>query len=173
MLKEFMLIFALMLFIMATYYVIKFAHGEVPTRTGVVAIISLIGSVCYPIYYFSGYNPDNKVQQTIDAVLPIPEVLDNAFDLIQRGRTLHRDVRDTASEVTDSALGGVANATFAYGTTALISTASLSYIPGLAAVLAGPFGWLVIPLFAFLLGATRDTSRRFRVYGGKRAKKTA
>ena len=168
-----MLIFALILFVMATYYVIKFAYGDVPTRTGVIAIISLIGSVCYPIYYFSSYNSENKVQEIIDSLLPIPAVIDSVENLLDRGTSMHLQLRHSGGEIVDSALGGVANGTFAYASTALISTASLPYIPGLAAILAGPFGWLVIPLFAFLLGATRDTSRRFRVFGGKRAKRRA
>jgi len=166
MLKEFMLIFAFILFILSAYYVIQYTYGKETPRNGIIAIISLLGSVSYPIYYFSSLNSANKVQQVADVLFPIPA-------LLHETHALHQEVRQTGSQLVDSAIGGTANGLVAYGSTALVAVASAPYIPGLATILAGPLGWLIIPVFAFLLGITRDNTRRFRIYGGKHSKMKA
>ena len=161
-----MLIFAFMLFMLSAYHVIQYTYGKETPRNGTIAILSLFGSISYPIYYFSSLNSANKVQQVADVLFPIPALLEDT-------RALHREVRQTGYQLVDSVIGGTANGLVAYGSTALIATASAPYIPGLAASLAGPLGWLIIPIFAFLLGITRDSTRRFRVYGGKHSKMKA
>jgi len=173
-----MLLFALMLFVLATYYVIQYAHGQVPSHTGVVAIISLIGSVCYPIYYFSSVNSAHR-EQVFDAILPIGALVGRVNESLQdpldsaegRVRGLAGDAAAAMDSGIDRATGGLANATFAYGSTALIATASASYVPGLAALLSGPLGWFLIPLLALFIGISREGNRR--ILGGKRVKRRA
>ena len=172
MLKEFMLFFALMLFALATYYVIQFAHGKAPVYTGVVAIISLIGSVAYPIYYFSPLNSAHR-EQVVDAIFPVGALVERASEAINgpldaaegRVRLLANDAGDVVNTGIDRATSGVANATFAYAGTALVSTALTTVAPAAAGVLAGPIVWLFAAL-AFLMGISRHPNRR--VLGGKR-----
>jgi hypothetical protein len=176
MLKEFMLVFAFMLFMLATYYVIQFAHGKVPVHTGVVAIISLIGSMAYPIYYFSPVNLAHR-EQVVDAILPIGALVERVNNSLQapldsaegRVRLLAADASTAVESGLDRATGGVANATFAYGGTALVATAAAPFAPALAAILAGPLGWFMLPILAFLMGVSRSSNRR--IMGGKRLKK--
>ena len=155
MFKEFMLVFALILFLLATYYVIQFAHGKTPTYTGIVAIISLLGSMAYPAYYFSPLNSEHR-EQVVDTILPIGAIVERMNNVVDSG--------------IDRTFGGVANATFAYGSTALVGTAAAPFVPAFAALLTGPLGWFLLPLLAFLMGVSRHHNRR--ILGGKRLKKT-
>lgn len=173
MLKEFMLFFALALFALSAYYVIQFANGSVPVHTGVVAIISMVGTVAYPVYYFSPLNSAHR-EQLLDTIMPFAAVAEmvtkNPLDSIERRvRGVANDGFAAFEEGVDRTTGGVANAAVAYGSTALLATASYSVAPGLAAFLSGPFGWVLLPLFAFLIGFTRNS--KLRVYGGKRPSK--
>jgi Tfp pilus assembly protein PilE len=172
MIKEFMLVFALMLFALATYYVIQFAHGKAPVYTGVVAIISLLGSVAYPIYYFSPLNSVHR-EQVVDAILPIGALVERVNvamtgpldDAEGRVRLLANDAGNVVNTGIDRATSGVANATFAYAGTALVSTALTTVAPAAAGILGGPLVWLFAAL-AFLMGISRHPNRR--VLGGKR-----
>lgn len=188
-----MLIFALMLFIMATYYVIKFAHGEVPTRTGVVAIISLIGSVCYPIYYFSSYNSPHR-QDVIRSIFPVGQIITQQMDEVAaaaEGHTLR--IADRASQAKNEGLtkfvSAGTNGVFTFATLALLAPALGPVAPVISAMLSTFTATTVVPLlvtaaslvdeptnsdggrswgewFVGVLGITPDDS-----YGGKRAKR--
>jgi hypothetical protein len=163
-LKLFMLFFALILFVMSTYYVIKFAHGEAPTRTGIIAIVSLIGSICYPIYFFSVHNSAYR-QDLILTVFPMGSVVTQLTGIANRiadsaaNRAADR-IQDRAQgaivAVNEKAQTGVSkfisagfNAIFAVSTLALLTPVVGLAAPVVAEILASAYVTVGLPAIAF------------------------
>ena len=153
-----MLVFALMLFMIATYYVIQFAHGKTSTYTGVISIISLVVSLTYPMYYFSDLNSGHR-EQIFDTLFPVGAIVDRA--VAQTNAAV-----DTG---TKRALTGTVGAAGTYATAYTLSLAAAPYAPAVAAILGGPLGWFLLPLIAFLVVVSRKPDRE--IVGGKRSKK--
>ena len=165
-----------MLFILASYHVIQFAHGNSTTRTGVVAIISLVGSLSYPWYYFSPHNLERR-DQIRNMMLPVGQMLDKIVDATMRVQNADRRVRALANDgsaviddVVQRSIGGIGNALFVYSTATLVGIGAAPIVPSFAAILFGPVGWLILPLLGVLFGITRNIDRG--VQGGKRLKKS-
>jgi hypothetical protein len=158
MIKEFALVFSLMLFMIATYYVIQFAHGKTSTYTGVVSIISLLVSFSYPMYYFSDLNSGHR-EEIFDTLFPVGAIVDRAV-----GQT-----NAAVDAGTQHALVGTVSAASTYAAAYTLSLAAAPYVPALAGILGGPLGWFLLPLIAFLVGVSRKPGRD--IVGGKRSKK--
>jgi hypothetical protein len=174
MIKEFMLVFALMLFILASYHVIQFAHGKSTTRTGVVAIISLVGSLSYPWYYFSSHNVERR-EQILNVFAPVSHMIDRILDMTmrvqntdRRVRALANDASTVADDLVQRSIGAVGTGVFAYATATLVAVGTAPVVPSISAILFGPVGWLILPLLGALFGIGRIIDRG--PLGGKRLK---
>jgi hypothetical protein len=148
--KEFALVFGLILFVMASYYVIKFAHGDVPTRTGVVAIICLIGSLCYPAYYFSSYNSAHR-QDVIRSFFPVGFFLTQQMDEVAAAAEQHANraadqVNQTKNDILSKITAAGTNGVFTFATLALLAPALGPVAPAVSALLSTFTATTVVPL---------------------------
>uniref|UniRef100_A0A6C0CS40 Uncharacterized protein n=1 Tax=viral metagenome TaxID=1070528 RepID=A0A6C0CS40_9ZZZZ len=160
MLREFMLVFAFMLFMLSAYHVIQYAYGKETPRNGTIAILSLFGSMCYPIYYFSAGNSEYRAD-VFNSLVPIGAVVGNALNPVED--VLDRGINRVAGAGMNAAYVGAAGA--------LIAPAIAPAIPAFAALLAGPLGVIILPLLAFLGSLINNRQRLFG--GGKHLKKIA
>jgi hypothetical protein len=159
MLREFMLVFAIMLFMLSAYHVIQYVYGKETPRNGIIAIISLLGSICYPIYYFSNINAAHRAE-IFNNIIPVGAVVGNAINPVED--VLDRGVNRVAGAGMNAAYVGAAGA--------LIAPAVATALPWLATILTGPLGMYIFPLLAFLGSLINDQPRLF---GGGKLKRKA
>lgn len=159
MLKELMLIFAFMLFMLSAYYLIQYTYGKETQRIGIIAIISLLGSVSYPIYYFSAHNAGHRAD-VFNSLVPVGAVVENVLNPVEN--VVDRGINRVA--------GAGMNAAYVSAAGALVAPAIAGGLPWFAAILTGPLGVYIFPLLAFLGSLINDEPRLF---GGGRLKRKA